>query len=77
VLLESVLGKRWGSCSPQGRILMNVDPVKLSIRYIDYLLVHDLCHLRVSHLGLAFWRLPDACMPDREPWRKRLDSAEV
>jgi len=56
---------------------MNVDPVKLSIRYIDYLLVHDLCHLRVSHLGLAFWRLPDACMPDREPWRKRLDSAEV
>jgi predicted metal-dependent hydrolase len=65
--------KRWGSCSPEGRILMNVDAVKLPAGCVDYLLMHELCHLRVPNHGSAFWRLLEACMPEWERWRKRLD----
>ena len=71
------LQKRWGSCSAEGRILMNVDAVRLPMPCIDYLLVHELCHLRQPHHGPGFWRLLDACMPDWERWRARLIRAEL
>lgn len=76
-LIVRRLQKRWGSCSVHGRILMNVDAVKLPVGCIDYLLLHELCHLRLPHHGPAFWRLLDSCMPDWERWRKRLDDVEV
>jgi predicted metal-dependent hydrolase len=59
---------RWGSCSPGGRILMNVDAVKLPVGCIDYLLVHELCHLRHPRHDRAFWRYLGRCMPD---WASR------
>lgn len=70
------LRTRWGSCSPAGRITINVDAVKLPVGCLDYLLVHELCHLRVANHGAAFWRLLSACMPDWERWRRRLDAFE-
>lgn len=76
-LLVRKLRKRWGSCSPEGRILVNVEAVKLPVGCIDYLLVHELCHLRVPHHGREFWRLLDRCMPDWEQWRLRLERAET
>ncbi|HEX2207347.1 MAG TPA: M48 family metallopeptidase, partial [Longimicrobium sp.] len=71
------LQMRCGSCSPEGRILMNVDAVKLPVGCIDYLLMHELCHLRVPHHGPEFWRHLGACMPDWERWRQRLEKAEI
>ncbi len=68
---------RWGSCSPQGRIALNVEAVKLPVTCIDYLLIHELCHLRVPHHGATFWRLLERCMPDWERWRKRMDQVEL
>lgn len=76
-LIVRRLQKRWGSCSPEGRILMNVEAVRLPIPCIDYLLVHELCHLRQPNHGPGFWRLLDACMPDWERWRERLNRAEI
>lgn len=76
-LIVRRLRKRWGSCSPEGRILMNVEAVRLPMPCIDYLLVHELCHLRQPNHGPAFWRLLDACMPDWERWRERLVRAEI
>jgi predicted metal-dependent hydrolase len=69
--------KRWGSCSVEGRILMNVDAVKLPVGCIDYVLMHELCHVRVPNHGPKFWRLLDACMPDWEHWRARLNAVEI
>lgn len=76
-LIGGGLQKRRGSCSPEGRILMNVDAVRLPMPCIDYLLVHELCPLRQPNHGQAFWRLLDACMPDWERWRKRLQTVEL
>ena len=76
-LLVRKLRTRWGSCSPEGRILMNVEAVRLPTPCIDYLLLHELCHLRVPNHGPRFWRLLDTCMPDWERWRERLATAEL
>lgn len=76
-LIVRRLRTRWGSCSLEGRILMNVEAVRLPVGCIDYLLMHELCHLRVPHHGAGFWRLLDACMPDWERWRERLVTAEI
>jgi len=76
-LIVRRLEKRWGSCSTEGRILMNVEAVKLPVGCVDYLLLHELCHLRQPNHGAAFWRLLDACMSDWERWRRRLDEVEV
>lgn len=64
--------KRWGSWTPAGNLLLNIEAVKLPIGCVDYLLMHELCHLRVPDHGKRFWRLLDVCMPDWERWRERL-----
>jgi len=71
------LAKRWGSCSPNGSLLINVEAVKLPLGCVDYLLMHELCHTRVPHHGPRFWRLMDTCMPDWERWRRRLGLTET
>lgn len=59
---------RWGSCSPNGRILMNTHAVKLPLKLIDYILMHELCHIRVPDHSPAFWSYLTECLPD---WRRR------
>jgi predicted metal-dependent hydrolase len=55
---------RWGSCSSRGDVTLNIDLVRYPLRLIDYVVVHELCHLREFHHGPAFYRLMDAVMPD-------------
>lgn len=71
------LRTRWGSCSAAGRILLNVEAVRLPLPCIDYILLHELCHLREPNHGTKFWRLLDACMPEWERWRERLARVEI
>ena len=71
------LKMRWGSCSPSGRVLMNVEAVRLPLPCIDYVLLHELCHLREPNHGVRFWRLLDACMPEWERWRERIEQVEI
>ena len=68
---------RWGSCSQAGRLLVNVDAVKLPPGCLDYVLMHELCHLRFPDHGRGFWRHLDRCMPGWERWRRRLDRIAV
>jgi predicted metal-dependent hydrolase len=56
--------RRWGSCSSRGDITLNLDLVRYPLRLIDYVIVHELCHLREFHHGPAFYRLMDAALPD-------------
>lgn len=76
-LLVRKIKTRWGSCSPSGRILMNLDAVQLPVTCMDYVLMHELCHLRHPHHGRAFWRLLDRCMPDWKVRREKLARVEV
>ncbi|MFH5803196.1 M48 family metallopeptidase [Alienimonas sp. DA493] len=65
---------RWGSCTTNGRILLNPDLIVAPKRCIEYVIVHELCHLREHHHGPAFYRFLHALMPDWEQRRERLNA---
>ena len=73
-LLVRPMTRRWGSCSKKGTITLNVDLVKVPLIYIDYVIVHELCHLKIHNHSPAFYRLLTRCMPDWRQRKKRLDT---
>lgn len=47
--------KRWGSCTPRNNIIINTEGIKLPFSLIDYLIVHELCHVKIKNHSNAFW----------------------
>lgn len=68
---------RWGSCRSRGAITLNTELVRLPAPCIDYLIVHELCHLRVHNHGPEFYRLLAKCLPDWQSRRERLNLSAV
>lgn len=68
---------RWGSCTSEGRILLNPDLIIAPKQCIEYVIVHELCHLREHNHGPAFYRLLKTLMPDWEQRRERLNGFAV
>lgn len=65
--------KQWGSCSPQCVLSLNPHLIKASTDCIDYVLLHELCHLKHHNHGQAFYRLLRKHMPNWESVKGRLD----
>jgi predicted metal-dependent hydrolase len=59
---------RWGSCSSRGSVTLNLELIKYPVALIDYVVMHELCHLLEFNHGPGFWAMMDAVMPD---WRER------
>jgi predicted metal-dependent hydrolase len=66
--------RQWGSCSPRGRIALNTGRVRVPREGIDYVLLYELCHLKVHNHGRAFHRLLDRHLPDWRQIKLRLDA---
>lgn len=62
------LEARWGSCTEAGTITLNVKLMQVPKKYIDYVIVHELCHLIEHNHSKRFYTLLDQTMPD---WRDR------
>lgn len=65
---------QWGSCSPSGRITLNPLLVKAPRECIDYVLLHELCHLLHHNHSPKFYRTLDRHMPNWRVVKEKLDN---
>lgn len=62
------MSQRWGSMSSAGRLILNRKLIRASIDAIDYVITHELCHMRHPNHNNEFISLLGQVMPD---WNKR------
>lgn len=67
---------RWGSCPGPGRILLNVHLAQAPPECIDYVILHELCHLVEANHGPRFETLMDRLLPDWRERREKLNTFE-
>jgi len=63
---------RWGSCSVKKNLNFNYKIVKLPQEMADYIIVHELCHLRELNHSSRFWNLVSEKAPNYKEIRKNL-----
>jgi len=68
---------RWGSCSAKGCISLNWRLMLLPTQLVDYVLVHELCHLYHLDHSPSFWALVDRQIPDRKKRRAQLATVRI
>ncbi len=64
---------RWGSCSSNGKILLNPELIKAPKACIQYVILHELCHLVFRDHTKAFFDLQTKEMPDWKKWKYKLE----
>lgn len=72
-LMIRQLRQRWGSMTARGNLILNRALIRASVDTIDYVITHELCHLRHPHHGAEFFRLLDRVMPDWERRKLKLE----
>lgn len=65
--------KQWGSCSARGSLHLNPHLVKAPKECIDYVVLHELCHIAEHNHSERFWRLLRQVMPHWKEVKSRLD----
>ena len=66
--------RRWGSCRQDGVITLNLELIKAPLVTIDYVIVHELCHLFEFNHSAAFYRRLTQYMPDWQEAEQTLQS---
>lgn len=66
--------KRWGSCSSARNLNFNWRLIMAASEVLDYVVVHELCHLRQMNHSKAFWREVEMVLPDYKVHKKWLES---
>jgi predicted metal-dependent hydrolase len=65
--------KRWGSCTKSGKIILNTELIKAPKGSIEYVIIHELCHLVYHNHTKDFYNLQNQLYPDWEKWKEKLE----
>lgn len=68
------MDKRWGSLSDKAQLTLNVNLIQTPKECVEYVIIHELCHLIHHNHGAEFYKLLDNTMPD---WMKRKHKLEM
>lgn len=74
VLKHRFMKKRWGSCTMDGNILLNTELIKANKTCIEYVILHELCHLIEPNHSKQFYDLLGTYLPD---WQKTKHKLEI
>jgi len=69
--------RRWGSCSNKNVIILNTELIKADLYCIDYVVVHELCHLIHHGHNKKFYQLLQTKMPDWKTRKKQLEKTII
>jgi hypothetical protein len=64
--------RRWGSCSNKGMITLSTELIKFPDKYIEYVIVHELCHLKHHNHGSNYYALLTELFPEWKVVRKEM-----
>ncbi len=64
---------RWGSCTPQNKIILNPELIKAPTGCIEYVIVHELCHLVYRNHTVKFMALQNKELPGWQKWKDKLE----
>jgi predicted metal-dependent hydrolase len=64
--------RRWGSCSNNGKITLSSELIKLGDTYIEYVIIHELCHLKQHNHGPKYYEFLSKMYPDWKQVRKEM-----
>ena len=68
---------RWGSCTRKGAIILNTHLIKAPSHCNDYVIMHEMCHLKYFDHGKQFYNLLVKVIPDWQKRKKRLEEVVV
>lgn len=68
---------RWGSCSKKGNLNFNYKVALLPPKLADYIIVHELCHLKEFNHSKKFWSLVERGMSDYKELKKELQNTGI
>jgi predicted metal-dependent hydrolase len=67
------MAKRWGSCTEKGNIILNPALVSAPVDCIDYVIIHEICHLKFLNHSKKFYSLLLKYLPDWERRKRKLE----
>lgn len=68
---------RWGSCSSKGTVTLNLKLIEMPEAVIDYVLLHELAHLKEHNHSKAYYRVLDELLPDWKERREELKRFQI
>lgn len=75
VVVIKKLKTAWGKCNSKGKITINPDLMKYDQRVVDYVVLHEFCHLRYMNHSKDFWNMVSKYMPDYKLLRNELKNS--
>jgi predicted metal-dependent hydrolase len=77
ILYIRQMQKRWGSCTKAGKIILNTELIKAPKASIEYVIIHELCHLIHYNHNKEFYALQNKLYPNWEKWKEKLEKSLV
>ncbi|PCJ20023.1 MAG: hypothetical protein COB02_05335 [Candidatus Cloacimonadota bacterium] len=72
-----LMKRKWGTCRQDGLVTLNIELIKEDIKSIEYVIIHEMCHLIVPNHSKNFYDLMDLILPNHKETESILDKTII